>query len=657
MKSCRLKILATAAVFAGAVALTGPPAWAANLDAGLELDGNILNDGNIDWEDLFEVLGPVTNVPTPVSPLPAGFGIARFVRDFVPGKKGPDETTFATGSKDTLNIDGVPPGWQCNKDNNVIDKNDLVNVYAAVFIDPVGGDVILYFALERYANEGEANVGFWFNQDGTIGCVIAGKTGDFTGDHMDMDLNIFAEFESGGDDVAIVARQWSGGAGGFLDPTILASGGECDGSDGGLGVAGDICGNANNEAPLFGFGPATDIPWLTETKQPGPSSSNDLNEGEFFEGAVNLTQAGLVACFASFLGDSRSSNSLTADLKDYALDDFPLCSVVGDKQCSADPDPGFCLISDAVCTVANEGTDCPGAGDRCIDVNPYIDADGLTIVMENDVTITNDGIAKTFDAAFKENTTFLAGPPAETCDITAVNGVAVSPVDLTDNGWHRVPVNGTDYTVQELAAGESVTATITCETERNPFPNQVDIRTASADEGTPDLFVLGVDLDTESDACTVVPNPMIGLAKSCIDVRLMTMGSELVVEVITEITVSNTGIEVLDPVTVTDSVGGTLTSTLVLAPGASASFLVTDQPSAPGQSAVSVCSDNGAICNLAADCGDPATATCDATTDKFVSSSASFANTVNASGIGAISGSTANATPATADCDLCPTID
>ena len=66
------------------------------------------------------------------------------------------------------------------------------------------------------------------------------------------------------------------------------------------------------------------------------------------------------------------------------------------------------------------------------------------------------------------------------------------------------------------------------------------------------------------------------------------------------------------------------------------------------------CSDNGAICNSPADCGDPATAMCDATTDKFVSASASFDNTANASGVGAISGTTANATMATADCDLCP---
>lgn len=125
----------------------------------MELDANILDDagGGVDWADLFDVVGD--NEPTAKDTLPASFGAAEFVRDFEPGKKGPDFTTFATGSKDTLN---PTPGWECNKDNNVIDKNDLVNVYAAVYT-AVDGDIILYFALERFSKEGEANVGFWFN--------------------------------------------------------------------------------------------------------------------------------------------------------------------------------------------------------------------------------------------------------------------------------------------------------------------------------------------------------------------------------------------------------------------------------------------------------------------------------------------------------------
>ncbi len=72
-----------------------------------------------------------------------------------------DTTTFATGSKDTLPI---TPGWQCNFDNNVNSKIDVMNSYAATY-DAPNGDEILYFALERNTNTGTANVAFWFLQD------------------------------------------------------------------------------------------------------------------------------------------------------------------------------------------------------------------------------------------------------------------------------------------------------------------------------------------------------------------------------------------------------------------------------------------------------------------------------------------------------------
>lgn len=57
--------------------------------------------------------------------------------------------------------------------------------------------------------------------------------------------------------------------------------------------------------------------------------------------------------------------------------------------------------------------------------------------MENDVVVTNDGIATIFDAAFKENTTFLT---SEICDLTAVNSVAVAAIDLTDGNFHKFPM-------------------------------------------------------------------------------------------------------------------------------------------------------------------------------------------------------------------------
>src|SRR5262245_7682739 len=87
-------------------------------DLNFELDGNTVNDngvslGTSDWNDMFDSAGATKN------PLPANFSAAGLVRDFQTNANGSfntsDDTTFATGSKDTLPISG----WQCNHDSNV----------------------------------------------------------------------------------------------------------------------------------------------------------------------------------------------------------------------------------------------------------------------------------------------------------------------------------------------------------------------------------------------------------------------------------------------------------------------------------------------------------------------------------------------------------
>ena len=177
-------------------------------DEDFQLDGNVANDvvnPPFDWEDLFDANFPV--VPTPKAVLPAGFGAATFIRDFNSGKNGPDFTTFATGSKDILNITG---GWDCARSNNVNDKIDIINAYAAAYDSD--GEVILYFAMERYSNEGGANVGVWFLQDPNVDCVFSGNSGSFTGNHVDGGLLAVAGFTNGGVVNSILVYQWVGGA-------------------------------------------------------------------------------------------------------------------------------------------------------------------------------------------------------------------------------------------------------------------------------------------------------------------------------------------------------------------------------------------------------------------------------------------------------------
>jgi hypothetical protein len=82
----------------------------------------------------------------------------------------------------------------------------------------------------------------------------------------------------------------------------------------------------------------------------------------FFEGGVDITQAfasvgGTVPCFASFLEETRSSQSVTAVLKDFLLGSFPVCSMTISKKCgTASPNPaGTAFTYPVTGTVVNTG--------------------------------------------------------------------------------------------------------------------------------------------------------------------------------------------------------------------------------------------------------------------------------------------------------------
>jgi hypothetical protein len=313
-----------------ALSITFTPVYAAH-DLDFELDhdadgANILNDGDldVDWEDLFDVSGDA--IPTEAMPPPTNFGPSVFLRDFVPGAKGPDTSAYTSGSSDVNDI----AAWSCTRSNNIGAKFNIVNAYATAYYDSSSGDAWVYFALSRVGNEGTASVGFWFLGDGTVECVHpsgGGSTG-FTGNHMDGDTLVVSEFTDGGKVGEIKAYKWVGGPGGYLDTTPLATGGDC--ADAGPGDT--ICATINNTT-LTGYGAGEDIPWLVETKQPGNTPSNNLDELLFFEGGLNLTANGLGPCFATFHATTRSSTSLTAALHDFTSGSFPLCAIEISKSC------------------------------------------------------------------------------------------------------------------------------------------------------------------------------------------------------------------------------------------------------------------------------------------------------------------------------------
>lgn len=296
-------------------------------------------DQVLDWDSLFNVNGTNTSVIDPNGG-DGDFTAASFKRDFrakatksgdctaeaALTSPGPifctnDFTTFATGSKDILDISG----WQCNRDNNVNSKIDIMNAYAAQYQS--GTDRIMYFGLDKNVDNGNNNVAFWFLKDGTVDCSSSSGAVDFSGEHKDGDVLVVSAFTGGGGVSTIDAYRWDGtadcidnpGEPGACDSIPVASGGDCKDA----ATLDDICATTNS-------GPKEEndditTKWLTSDGTLG--IGNTVVPPNFFEGAINLTEVlGGAACFSTFVADTRSSQSLTATLFDFARGQLGGCT-------------------------------------------------------------------------------------------------------------------------------------------------------------------------------------------------------------------------------------------------------------------------------------------------------------------------------------------
>ena len=352
-------------------------------DEDFQLDGNVVDDST---NPQFR-LGELLQLRWRGTRAAANFTASGFDRDFVTNTNGTyntsDGSTFATGSKDTLNI---TPGWQCGYSANVNSKTDISNAYAAEYVDPVTGDEILYFGLERNANTGDGNVGFWFLQDGTVAGEATATSGNvaFTGPTMST-----ATCSSCRSSRTAARSQPSRPTSGSAAPrarsiptrSLRARAAPRP-------RAGDsICARVNT-------GTIT-TPWLTANKQDGAGHS--LRVSEFFEAGLNLTDFGFGgSCFSTFTGVTRSSTSLTATIFDYSL------GTLGDCDSST-------------VTQAKDGS---GANLTSV----TIPATG-TLSVKDTATVTVDGV-DTFDATV---TFYLCGPSVT---LISTCSVSVSQSDL-----------------------------------------------------------------------------------------------------------------------------------------------------------------------------------------------------------------------------------
>ena len=168
-----LRVLLSA-LLVGGMTITAVNAVDGNPPGLFELDGNTVDDlgGGDDWDGLY------------TSPPGSSVAFTTILAD-------PSPLTIFTGggSKDILDI----PNW-AHTTGNVPDKDDITNAYAAAYINPSdvshggevlhqAGDMIIYFGLDRFANNGDAHAGFWFFQDE----VGLGADGKFVGQHAARD--------------------------------------------------------------------------------------------------------------------------------------------------------------------------------------------------------------------------------------------------------------------------------------------------------------------------------------------------------------------------------------------------------------------------------------------------------------------------------------
>jgi hypothetical protein len=241
------------------------------------------------------------------------------------------ENTFFTGggSKDTNGIQDGPWKYKVEKDQ-VPDKNDIVNAFAAAYDDPNDGHTIFYFGLDTFSVNGDANAGFWFFRQPVGLNPPVGDTGTFSGEHTDGDIFVAVAYTQGGSVGQIDVYEWQGDdATGSL--VKILEGQDCATA----GPNDDVCGVINKLLPdqTFGEDPVFDYANTLVANNPLDPTSYQYESAAFVEFGldVNAILGQEIGCFTTFLAETRSSQSETAQLKDFAFGAFPICSIAVDK--------------------------------------------------------------------------------------------------------------------------------------------------------------------------------------------------------------------------------------------------------------------------------------------------------------------------------------
>ena len=311
-----------------------------------ELDGNLAAGdtfggvtGTRDWANSsLSGSGLGADVITQTAPDPGGLqtpGFPYLITD-------PAGITIYTtgGSKDINDVSS----WRYTS-GSVPDKDEITHAFAAAYsVDTGTGGTQphtwIYFGADRFANNGDSNIGFWFCQNAiTLGgppnathatpfagipCP-AGATNCVPGElHRDGDILVVSAFTQGGAIGSIIVFEWQNGG---LVQTLTVNAAQCTP-------------NSPSHSPACAIINSGPVPAPTAWQYvPKSGQANAYPTGSFFEGGIDVSEifGGQAPCFASFLAETRSSQTDNAQLKDFVLGAFPECTVAITKACAPPP--------------------------------------------------------------------------------------------------------------------------------------------------------------------------------------------------------------------------------------------------------------------------------------------------------------------------------
>jgi uncharacterized repeat protein (TIGR01451 family) len=389
-------------------------------------------------------------------------GAEPFVFDRTP------EVTFFTGggSKDKYGIQDGP--WKYKTVNDQVpDKNDIVNAFAAAYDDPTNG-TIFYFGLDTFSVNGAANAGFWFFRNPVgLNPPDARGIGTFSGEHKDGDVFVAVSYTEGGRVGNIDVYEWQGDdATGSL--VLLFEGQDCASDT--LPDPHNVCGVINKLLPDYTFGedPIFDYANTLVANNPLGPTSYQYESAAFVEFGLNVEAVlgGPIGCFTTFLAETRSSPGPDSQLKDFAFGAFPICGIAVDKDGDTDSKVGDPV--DYTITVTNTGK-----------ATLYKQLIEDTIFED----ITDAGVDLSLESGFGTYTSdcvdFLApkGLPGDSCTINVT------------------------YTVQ---SGDPNPLENTVTVEYTEFADPESLKFTAEDDHSVNLFVPAIDVDKTGDTLSKV---------------------------------------------------------------------------------------------------------------------------------------------------------